>query len=298
MTTVAPNTDVLEDVAWLQRFARWLAHDASEGRRPGAGDHAARLASTPPATAGVAGWVVVQPEAQPDDATPATPSPTESAEDTPAAGRIFSKLFPTPMPEEIDAARLGDKTRHEQFRDLVRGCMDGLGAGHTGALTVSMHEVGAPDIGTVIDSVEIVHTNFDEAEALQCLVQSMYSFEGQAPQAPFSRTVNRTIPLGKPKKADAKLSQTVGYIVGAHAGEVRFCETESETAIQGIASLTMAFGDNGRVSESSATSTDSVPEPVMACIDAAVKRWAFPRTLRGEHVVHPITLPVPGRPPG
>lgn len=78
----------------------------------------------------------------------------------------------------------------------MRACMEDLDSESVGALTLSLHKVGAPDVGTIDEAVDVVYTNFDEKDALECLVQSMYAYVGEAPEAPLDRVVTRTMALG------------------------------------------------------------------------------------------------------
>lgn len=49
-----------------------------------------------------------------------------------------------------------------------------------------------------------------------------------------------------PLAGDAKDAQVVGFIVGAHMGEVRFCESKAEGAVAGMVSVTLTIGEAGK----------------------------------------------------
>lgn len=197
-------------------------------------------------------------------------------------------------PDQAATARLDRRFR--AFRELVQTCVEDLGSGHVGALTLSVHEIGAPDVGTIYDSIEVVHSNVDDPQTLECIVQSMYAYSGEAPPEPFERSTVRTIHVGEPRTPDAKTRQIAGFVFGAHMGEVRFCGTRSDD-VEGTVTYALTIADDGSVATSSPGPTDLPPE-VIACITAATKRWRFPKSVAGQTLEQTLTLPVAGEFPG
>jgi RNA polymerase sigma-70 factor (ECF subfamily) len=245
------------------------------------------------------------PDAPPVAAPDVEPASAEPAEvSTPRAvwerrrRQIDGALASAPRAPEAAAAssRPDPEASHRAYRQLVQACIEDLDSEAVGALTLSIREIGAPDIGTIFDSVEVAHTNFDDEETLECLVQSMYAYVGEAPPEPFERNVTRTMRLGDAETEDAQSKQVVGYIVGAHAGEVRFCGTKADE-VAGSVTYTVTIADNGSVASSVAGETD-LPSIVVECITAATLRWKFPATVAGRTLEHTLTLPIPGQPPG
>lgn len=187
---------------------------------------------------------------------------------------------------------------HEQarkdFRELVAACLDDVGAGATGAITLQVREMGAPDVGVIYEDVQVVHTNLEGPEVVECLVQSMYGYVGDAPAEAYEYESTRTMGIGEPTEADAKDEQVIGYIVGAHMSEARACEKKADGPVEGVMHLAMTVGDNGRL-EASIPETNPLPDEVVDCVVERSKQWAFPKTVAGKTFVHELTFPVPGR---
>lgn len=279
-------------------------------------------------TTGIAGWALTRPaEPEPsartgassvdvprDDAAPSqalaeasepAASRTAAASDDPRARwqervrSIRSRLpagggtvtAPAAPPQD---AREGDV---RELRRIVAACMEDLGGEASGWVTLSVHEIGAPDVGTIFAAIDVVDQSFDEPEVIECLTQSMHDHVGEAPAEPFERVSTWTIPLGMPRTpedADAKL---FGYIVGAHIGEVRFCESKAEGPVAGSVTVAIAIGESGKP-ESAEAEPSELPAAVVECIVTATRRWAFPAQLAGKRFERTFVLPVPGMPAG
>jgi len=258
------------------------------------------LLTTSAGSVGIAGWMVTQ---DPVDAAQPNAAPISAADSprvpTPARPQIHweqrrkairAALPPTPTPV-IETAKANLLARRD-FSDLVAACMEDLETEQTGAVTIALREIGAPDVGTIFESVKVVHSNFDDAEVVECLTQSMYGYVGDAPEAPFERQFTRTLKLGAPDDDDRLLHQITGRIVGAHIYEVRFCESKAEGEIRGTVNVAMTMGDEGLLASSEASASD-VPQPVVDCIVAATRRWKFPAVDGGATFMHTFDLPVP-----
>lgn len=281
-------------------------------------------------TTGLVGWVAMTPEPEPAAASTEAAAATPADADADGSPVVATKANdPSAQPDdpraqwerrresirralppategaapataptaELPAAARSSAAAHRAFRELVDACMEDLDTKSTGAVTLSMRELGAPGVGTIYESVEVVDASFDEPEVIECLTQSMYAWVGEAPAEAYMRDTGRTVPLGKPPAGDEKDAQTVGFIVGAHMGEVRFCESKADGEIAGSVTVTLAIGESGKP-ESSEAQPSALPQAVVECIVGATKRWQFPTTLAGKTFERDFVLPVPGRPPG
>ena len=259
--------------------------------------------------AGVAGWLglTTQPPSDTTESIEAAPPTAPVASDAKTIWEqrrrsIRQVLPPTlAMPVARDA---GDRERREydDYRELVRTCLEDLGSHASGALTLDVTKIGAPDIGTIYESVDVVETTFDDAEALQCVIQSMYAWVGEAPAESFERRYTSTGMLGTPT-GDVKHQRTFETVVGAHIGEVRFCEKRGKPdAADAPGHLRLTFHieaePEGRAKARTVTprGTDLPPE-VVDCIATASRRWLFPAALVDKELTYDFVLPVPGRGP-
>ncbi|MEM9463426.1 MAG: AgmX/PglI C-terminal domain-containing protein [Myxococcota bacterium] len=81
-------------------------------------------------------------------------------------------------------------------------------------------------------------------------------------------------------------------VVRAHINEVRYCYNEGlarDPDLAGRVVVQFTVGNNGKVIESTVTTTTLPDADVSSCIAEAVARWAFPKPANGEKVV--ITYP-------
>lgn len=273
-------------------------------------------------TTGLVGWVAMGPDPAPPTASTETAEVAAAADGsvapTPANGssaqpddpraqwqrrresirRALPRATAGAAPQaEPAAAAPEDAAAHRAFRELVDACMEDLGAQASGAVTLSIREIGAPDVGTIYESVEVVDASVDEPEVIECLTQSMYAWVGEAPAEAYARDTSWTVSLGKPPAGDEKDAQTLGFIIGAHMGEVRFCESKATGEVVGAVTVTLTIGESGQP-ESAEAQPSGLPKAVVDCIVGATKRWQFPKTLAGKSFARDFVLPVPGRPPG
>lgn len=282
------------------------------------------LITTLGGTTGVIGWMATKGEPEPEpSATPTTQTPRAAAVVEPTAREANDprarwegrrRDIRRSLPRADEGARAGavppapttaepahddphDDVIRSDFRELVSACMEDLGAQSTGAVTLSIHEIGAPGVGTIYESVEVVDASFDRPEVIECLTQSMYGYVGEAPAEPIDRYVTTTTPLGKPEPGPDKDAQTIGYIVGAHLGEVRFCESKAEGEVVGSVTVTITIGEGGRT-DASVAKPSKLPAAVVECIENATKRWMYPAKLAGKSFDREFVLPVPGKPAG
>ncbi|MCH9688647.1 MAG: sigma-70 family RNA polymerase sigma factor [Deltaproteobacteria bacterium] len=242
----------------------------------------------------------------------AVPMPAAAPTPAPAAGPE-SKLAPAALIETPEArwkarrAKIRGTARVEpttaaapkifptraaaDYGELVRACIEDLDSRAAGALTLSIHEVGAPGVGTIYETVDVVHTNFDDEETIECLVQSMYAYVGEAPEAPLDRVVTRNIALGIAETLEPQLKQMAGYIAGAHVAEIRACQSKAEGEVVGTVAYAVTIGEGGVV-EDSTPGPSALPSAVVDCVTTATKGWPFPKTLAGRTFTHAFTFPI------
>jgi RNA polymerase sigma-70 factor (ECF subfamily) len=260
---------------------------------------------------GVAGWSQLPERIAPDPVPDKVP--TIAVASTPAASTpkmvweqrrdAIRKVLPAmaaavPGQREAEAA----KREYDDLGVLRRACLDDLGDGKSGAVTLSVTKIGAPDIGTIFDDVEIVETTFEDKAVLECLIQSMYGWVGEAPAEGFERRQTSTFVLGEAKD-DLKDQRIFEAIIGAHINEVRYCEKRGQPDapdVSGQVKAAFAIADDAEGKTRSKTSivgeTD-LPREVVDCMLTASQRWIFPATMRGRTREYGFVLPIAGRPP-
>ena len=244
--------------------------------------------------------------AMPTDDPPADPPPELAAAPRPAAPVITA---PSPAPEAawerrrqairriVPAPAIAPQTPSppprdtRDFRALLTACIDDLDSRATGAVTLEVTEIGAPDIGRIYDSVELITTTFNDSETLECVTQSMHAWVGEPPDHEFARRFTLTFKLGETRDEDAAHQQAFDYIVGAHIGEVAFCQ-KLAPSVQGHLILTVTMGAGaGKAATAQVEATD-VPDGVSTCIRDASLRWIFPDKLAGQTRQYRFTLPI------
>lgn len=261
---------------------------------------------------GVAGWFTLPDDPKPvlvattaiEAAVNLSPSPSTPKAVWEQRRRSIRQALPPavaakPAPQVDGAAK---RREHDEFRALVDACMDDIGSDASGAVTISMTNIGAPDVGTIHDEVELVEATFEDQEVLQCLIQSMYAWVGEAPAEPFERRSTWTFVLGEPK-GDAKQQRSFDFIIGAHINEVRYCEKRGKPdadAVSGHASLLFALADDPdghvRAKTPIVQSTD-LSQEVVDCVINASQRWIFSDALKDKTFEYHFALPIGGRQP-
>lgn len=259
---------------------------------------------------GVAGWSQLPERAAPDEvsANVDTPAVTVPAANTPRAAweqrrSAIRNALPTiaaavPGQREAEAA----KREYDDLGVLRRACLDDLGDGKSGAVTLSVTKIGAPDIGTIFEDLEIVETTYEDKAVLECLIQSMYGWVGEAPAEAFELRQTRTFVLGE-VTAELKERRQFEFIIGAHINEVRYCEKRGQPdapEVSGRASVAFAIADDaeGKMrSKTSIVGETDLPREVVDCMLTASQRWIFPATMRGRTLEYGFVLPIAGRPP-
>lgn len=232
--------------------------------------------------------------------TPAVSTPRAVWEQRRAAIRRTLPTLPAVVPGQQEADRA--RGEHDDLLALRRACLDDLGAGKSGAVTLSVTRIGAPDIGTIYDDIEIVETTFPEPAVLECLTQSMYGWVGEAPAEPFEGRQTSTFVLGEPE-AELKQQRIFEAIIGAHINEVRWCETRNQpnaAVPSGRATVAFTIADDAEGKTRSSTAivgATELPREVVDCILTASQRWIFPATMRGETREYQFVLPIAGRKP-
>jgi RNA polymerase sigma-70 factor (ECF subfamily) len=255
------------------------------------------------AAAGVAGWAALgrsrgespQMVEATDDRTAevAAPAATDATDLRREAWerrkREIRRVLPALPQPPTTPARANDA-----LRAAFGACMRDLGSTGSGALTIDLTEIGAPDIGTIYESVEIVETTFPDQEVLTCLTESMLGWVGEAPADAFERRPRITMVLGEPADEAEKERRQFEAIVGAHIREIQFCERKAPGS-QGRMTLlwTMGTPQDGVLRAKSVTPTLS--EVPQAIVDCAVERglgWAFPAKMAEKSYEYAFVLPI------
>ncbi len=251
----------------------------------------------------ITGWLASKPTPHPTPAIAViTPPPaaipiatTAKAAWEQRRSSIRQILPTTPKSTPPPAAPTG---QDDGLRTLMSACLADLASKESGAVTLHITKIGAPDIGTIYDEVTLVETTFPDREVLECLIQSMHAWVGEAPAESFESTHTATFMLGKPAPdlADQRRFET---IVGAHIFEVRYCERRGDPDAPEVrGDLGVAFDlteDSRGYARGGTTITRStaIPQPVQDCILTASQRWAFPLAMAGRRFEYHYTLPIP-----
>lgn len=260
---------------------------------------------------GVAGWSQLPERAAPDPVPDKVP--TIAVASTPAASTprmvweqrrdAIRKVLPAtaaavPGQREAEAA----KREYDDLGVLRRACLDDLGDGKSGAVTLSVTKIGAPDIGTIFEDLEIVETTYEDKAVLECLIQSMYGWVGEAPAEGFERRQTSTFVLGEvtPELKDRRQFE---FIIGAHINEVRWCEARGKpdaVVVHGQVNMAFTLADDadGRTKTTTTMLGETdLPREVVDCIITASQRWTFSAPLRDKTFEYRFVLPLPGRRP-
>jgi RNA polymerase sigma factor (sigma-70 family) len=211
------------------------------------------------------------------------------------------RMFPAiAMPvQDVDEDREARRREHDDLEVLRRACLDDLGDRKSGAVTLSVTKIGAPDIGTIYDEIVIVETTYEDKAVLECLVQSMYGWVGEAPSEPFEHHQTSTFVLGEPT-GELKGQRIFEGIIGAHINEVRWCETRGKPdaeAVNGRVSVSFTIVEDAEGNTKAKTAivgeTD-LPRDVVDCIVNASQRWIFPAAMKDRTLEYRYVLPLPG----
>lgn len=253
--------------------------------------------------AGVAGWLALggdrgeSPQVVEKPAAPAAAaSPPQANPDDPRRAvweerkrEIRKQLPPLPKP-----APTRSFTGHDALQASFQDCMQDLGVTANGALTIDVTEIGAPDIGTIYESVDIVETTFPDKEVLTCLTESMLGWVGEPPDEGFERRPRITMIIGEPADELEKERRQFEAIVGAHIREIQFCEKKAPDS-RGRLTLSFAMGEpeDGRLRAKTVTPTLSeVPQAIVDCALWQAQRWVWPAKMAGKTYAYEFVLPI------
>jgi len=195
-----------------------------------------------------------------------------------------------PRPDDTEAL----ERRHVALRELVDACLDDLGSDVNGALTIDVVEIGAPDVGVIFESLEVLTQTIDDPELLRCITESMYAFVDEPPEQSYERTYTRTTQIGRSEQSDEVAQRTFDAIVGAHIGEVRYCQRQVEGSAEGMLPMSVTIASEGTV-EAASPGVSALPPRVVDCIARATLRWKFPTTLAGKTMHYSFALPIAER---
>jgi RNA polymerase sigma factor (sigma-70 family) len=206
-------------------------------------------------------------------------------------GRIRRSLPSTPSPA-VAASGTDEERSHrllQTYRELVDLCLEDLGSDVNGAISLDVVEIGSPDVGAIYESVDVVASTIRDPELEQCIVESMYAFVGDGVVEPYERKSTLTSQIGDSEDPRLEAQRRFDAIVGAHVGEVSFCERQSEIAVGGRLPVRASIADGGVVSAVVIGEND-LPSEFVECTVRAMKRWKFPPDTAGsdfEYVFEP-----------
>lgn len=206
--------------------------------------------------------------------------------------RIRQSLPSAPaVPTTIDP---GEEARSErliaEYRELVDLCLEDLGSAVNGAISLDIVEIGSPDVGAIYESVDVVASTIRDPELEQCIVESMYAFVGDGVVEPYERKSTLTSQIGDSEDPALEMQRRFDAIVGAHVGEVSYCERQSRTAVQGTLPVRASIVDGGVVS-GVVVGENALPNEFVECTVRAMKRWKFPPDLAGRELEYVFTPP-------
>jgi RNA polymerase sigma-70 factor, ECF subfamily len=261
------------------------------------------LVVTTAAAAGVAGWAALGrlpgespqmvEETGPRPTAIAAPTATDAADPRREAWERRKREIRQVLPALPQPARTPARP-NDALRAAFDACVRDLGATGSGALTIDLTEIGAPDIGTIYESVEIVETTFPDAEVLTCLTESMLGWVGEAPTESFERRPRVTMVLGEPADDAEKERRQFEAIVGAHVREIQFCEKRAPGS-QGRMTLLWTMGTPQDDRLRAQTVTPTLSEVPQAIVDCAIERglaWAFPVKMAEKSYEYAFVLPI------
>lgn len=226
----------------------------------------------------------------PPTATPAQPPPDPRRAAWEERKREIRRRLP-PLPNSTPSDPLAV---NDALRASFTACMEDLGVKANGALTIDVTEIGAPDIGTIYESVDIVETTFPDKEVLTCLTESMLGWVGDPPDESFERRPRITMVLGEPADDAEKERRQFEAIVGAHVREIQFCERKAPDP-RGRLTLLFVMGepqDRTLRAKSVTPTLSEVPQPVVDCAVERGLAWAFPTKMAGKSYEYTFTMPI------
>lgn len=235
-------------------------------------------------TVGVAGGLALVGGGEPR-VEQAAPRTVEAAAAAPAPAAdwqrrredIRQRLPPTIAAPKVEPA---GPEEHAPFRELVRECLTDLDSQANGALTIDVTKIGAPDVGTIYDSVELVETTLADEDVLECVVQSFHGWVGDPPEEGFERKSRITMVVGEPETQELKDRRRFEFIVGAHFGEVQFCAHKTE-APPGVLVMSWTLHHQDGTGQVHVQETD-LPRATVDCLVRAGQRWKFPAEWSGS----------------
>jgi RNA polymerase sigma-70 factor (ECF subfamily) len=187
------------------------------------------------------------------------------------------------------------RTTDDGYRSRVNACLEDLESTASGALTLQVTEIGAPDVGIIYDEVVVVEETIDDEDVLTCITESMYAFVGEAPTESYERMSQRTMQIGDSKEPDVVGQRMFDAIVGAHISEVRFCQTKvAEGEANGTLDVAITVGEDQLAAKVEVVDS-TLPAPVQTCIVAAMQRWRYPKPIIGKTFEYGYALPLAGK---
>ena len=192
-----------------------------------------------------------------------------------------------------DVQELVDQA-HEAQAQAVLDCNDRFGGPLVGALVLRSRVMGAPDIGTIFETIDIVGETENDPELVECVRDGMYAFVGAPPSEPFEQLSTVTTLGARPpdQDDDAWLHRIVSSVVTAHLSEVRACEAEASQPPVGSVALSLTFEDDAYPADAQVEARN-VPAAVAECIARKASTWMFPRPMLADRTfTQELVLPI------
>lgn len=83
---------------------------------------------------------------------------------------------------ETSFSRLPGDTLNEPIEVIAHDCAELLPSGTTGKFSIRAHLIGEPDVGTVVDTVEVTEDTIGHPEFAECWIQSVFAVQFEPPQ--------------------------------------------------------------------------------------------------------------------
>ncbi|HWB81009.1 MAG TPA: sigma-70 family RNA polymerase sigma factor [Nannocystaceae bacterium] len=237
-------------------------------------------------TVGGATWVAKH---EPREAVAVVPTQEQQVDTSPRRAwegrreRIHRALAETPAPVEDATPAIDIDARerdHAIVREQIDACLEDLESEVDGALTLD-------DVGVIYESISPVAETLRDPEVMECILEGIYAFVGDAPAEPYRRASTWTMQIGDSDDEEVAAQRAFDAIVGAHIKEVSFCAEQNSFAQPWT--ITMTIGADGKVS-ALVPSEPQPPAAYLACVTTAVARWKFPPVLFGRTLAYDFGL--------
>ncbi len=200
-----------------------------------------------------------------------------------------TKTPPSATPTSADHSAMLEEAR-EAHKEALEHCSGMV----VGAITIRTTVLGAPGVGTIYESVDVVQTLGNNNDHVDCLTSAMYEFVGTPPPYPFTNVSTSTTLGRRPEGLDDDQWRDTMFesVVVAHLDDVRLCELEfGGDRMTGAVPIAMEF-DRSPATIGVTIGQTPVPDAVTECIAEEARGWMFPRKFAGHTMNYTFTLPI------